>query len=111
MKSKITAFAPRYLNFIVGGKSQKYQKLKLSKYLSSQNENIPVEISKFIAKTQSLLIETVKTHFQSYYKSNLFFNACLISECDQPNLLYCKKLIRSNELVPYIPNKKLKKYF
>ena len=104
VKSKITAFVPKYLNFIVGSKSQKYHKLKLSKYLSSQNENIPVETAKFIAKTQSHMIEIVKTNFQSYYKSNLFCKACLISESNQPNLLYCKKLIRNDELVTYIPN-------
>jgi len=104
VKSKATAFALKYLNSIVGSKSQKYQELKLSKYLSSQNENIPVETAKFIAKTQCHMIETVKTNFQSYYKPNFVCNACLISECNQPHLLYCKKLIGSNELVTYIPN-------
>ena len=80
VKLKIAAIAPKYVNFIVGSKSQKYQKLKLYKYLSYQNENIPVETAKFIAKTQSHMMETVKTNFQRYYKSNLFCNACLISE-------------------------------
>ena len=65
-----------------------------------------METAKFIAKTQSHMIETVKTNFQSYYKPNLLCNACLISECNQPHLLYCKKLIGSNKLVTYIPNYK-----
>ena len=104
VKSKTTSFPLKYLNSIVGSKSQRYQELKLSLYLSSQNENIPVETAKFIAKTQSHMIETVKTNFQSYYKPNLLCNACLISECNQPHLLYCKKLIGSNEIVTNIPN-------
>ena len=76
INSKTTAFALKYLNSIEGSKSQKYQKLKLSKYLSSQNENIPVETAKLIAKTQSHMIQTVKTNIQSYYKPNLLCNAC-----------------------------------
>ena len=63
-----------------------------------------METAKFIAKTQSHMIETVKTNYPGFYKPNLIYNACLTSECNQPHLLYCQKLIGSNELITYIPN-------
>ena len=63
-----------------------------------------METAKFIAKTQSHMIETVKTNYPGFYKPNLICNACLISECNQPHLLYCQKLIGSNGLITYIPN-------
>ena len=80
------------------------KELKISPYLSSQNENIPVETAQFIAKTQAHMIETVKSNFQGFHKPNLTCNLCLTSECNQPHLLYCQKLLGSNELVTYIPN-------
>ena len=103
MKSKSTACALKFLNSIVGSKSHKYQELKISNYLSSQCENISVETAKFIAKTQSHMIETVKSNFPGFYKPNLLCNICSISEWNQSHLLYCKKIIGSNELVTYIP--------
>ena len=50
------------------------------------------------------MIEIVKSNFQRFYKPNLTCNLCLVSECNQPHLLYCQKLLGSNELVKYIPN-------
>ena len=76
----------------------------MSYYLISQNEDMQVETAKFIAKAQSHMIETVKTNFSEYYKPNFVCNICLISESNQPHLLYCKKLLGSNQLVTYIPN-------
>ena len=58
--SRTSACALSYLNYIGGSKSHKYKDLKLSNYLSSKNENIPLETAKFITKTQSHMIETVK---------------------------------------------------
>ena len=104
VKSQSTVCALKYLNSIVGSKSKKYQELKISYFLSSHSENIPVETAKFIAKTQSHMIETIKTNFQVYYKPNLICNACSSSECHQSHLLNCQKLIGSNELVTYLPN-------
>ena len=49
------------------------------------------------------MVETVKTNFLGAYKPDLVCKSCQISECNQPHLLYCAKLIGSNELVTYIP--------
>ena len=49
------------------------------------------------------MVETVKTNFPGAYKPDLVCTSCQISECNQPHLLYCDKLIGSNELVTYIP--------
>ena len=72
--------------------------------MSSNSENFSVETAKFIAKTQSHMIESIKTNFQGYYKPNLICDSCSTSECNQSHLLYCKSLIGSNELVTYIPD-------
>ena len=87
VKSKSTVCALKFLNSTVASKSKKYLELKISYFLSSNCENIPVETAKFIAKTQSHMIETIKTNFQVYYKPNLICNAGLISECKQSHLL------------------------
>ena len=62
-----------------------------------------METAKFIAKIQSHMLETVKKNFPGFYKPNLLFNSCSISECNQSHLIYCKNFIESNELVTYIP--------
>ena len=103
MKTKTTDIALKYLNSITGSKSRKYQELRMSNYLCSQNEYVPVETAKFIAKIQSHMVETVKYNFQEYYKPNLLCNLCFLSECNQSHLLYCSKLIGSNQLITYIP--------
>ena len=78
----------------------------MSKYLISQNEDMQVETTKFIAKAQSHMTETVKTNFPEYYKPNFICTICLLSESNQPHLLHCKKLLGSNQLITYIPNYK-----
>ena len=74
MKRKTIESALRYLNLNVGSKSQEYQQLKMSNYLSSQNEDMPVETAKFIAKAQSHMIENVKTNFPEYNKPNFMWH-------------------------------------
>ena len=103
IKAKATENALLFLNSSIGSKSQAYKELKLSFYLSSQSE-VPIETAKFIAKVQSHMIESIKMNFQSHYKPNLVCNSCKISQCDQSHLLYCSKLIGSNQLISYIPN-------
>ena len=49
------------------------------------------------------MIETVKYNFQEYYRPNLFCNLCLLTECHQSHLLFCPKLVGSNQLITYIP--------
>ena len=88
VKTKTPEIALKYLNSITGSKSRKYEVLKMSNYLTSQNEYIPIETAKFIVKIQSHMVETVKINFQAFYK---------------PNLLYCSKLIGSTEIITYIP--------
>ena len=50
------------------------------------------------------MVETVKTNFKEKYKPNFLCNLCKLHECNQSHLLYCEKLIGSNELVSYIPD-------
>ena len=52
------------------------------------------------------MVENIKMNFQGNYKPNFLCNSCKISQCDQAHLLYCKKLIGSNQLISYIPNYK-----
>ena len=80
VKTKTTESALRYLNSNIGSKSRKYEQLKMSNYLTSQNEDMQIETAKFIAKAQSHMIETIKTNFPEYYKPNFICNICLISE-------------------------------
>ena len=74
----------------------------MSSFLSSQSE-VPIETAKFIAKIQTHMVETVRMNFEGFYKPNLICKSCKISQCSQSHLLYCKKLIGSNEIVSYIP--------
>ena len=104
IKTRAIECSLKFLNSITGSKSRKYQDLKMSNYLSSQIENVPIETAKFIAKTQTHMIETVKTNFKEYYKPNLTCNLCLLNECNQSHLLYCTKLIGSNQIITYIPD-------
>ena len=103
VKSKSTHYALKYLNSITGSKSRKYSELRMSGYLTSEYEDVPLETAKFILKIQSHMVETVKYNFQNYYKPNLLCNLCLLSECNQSHLLNCPKLLGSNQLVTYIP--------
>ena len=50
VKTKTTDIALKYLNSITGSKRRKYNKLRMSNYLCSQNEYVSVETAKFIAK-------------------------------------------------------------
>ena len=102
IKNKTTENALIYLNSDIGSKSKNYKELKMSSFLSSQSE-VPIETAKFIAKIQTHMVETVRMNFEGFYKPNLICKSCKISQCSQSHLLYCKKLIGSNELVSYIP--------
>ena len=76
----------------------------MSPYLSADNEGISLRAAFFIAKTQTHMIENVKSNFREYYKPNLLCNSCNVSECDQKHLLECSELLGKNEIVSYIPN-------
>ena len=90
-------------NSKVGTKSQPYMELKMSKYLCP-NDYMSLNTSKFVAKTQCHMIETVKTNFKHEFEPNLLCNSCKVKECNQSHLLYCSALIGSNQRVTYIPN-------
>ena len=64
VKSKSTVCALKYLNSTSCSKSKKFQEFTISYFLSSHCENIPVETAKFIAKTQSHMIENIKLIFK-----------------------------------------------
>ena len=104
IKLKTTQNALTYLNSKVGTKSHKYEKLQMSNFLLPNEEEIPIETAKFIAKIQTHMIETVKSNFPGEYKNDTLCNSCKSSECNQPHLIYCKSLIGSNQLITYIPN-------
>ena len=103
IKEKTTNIAISYLNNIVGTKSRTYKKLEMSPYLG-QNDKMPIETAKFVAKAQSHKIESIKMNFKHEYKENLICNSCENSECNQAHLMYCKALLGSNKLITYIPN-------
>ena len=103
VKLKTLENALIYLNSNIGSKSRPYTLLQMSPYLMP-NEEVPIEIAKFIAKAQSNMIENVKMNFQQEYKPNFICNACMKNECNQPHLLYCPALLGSNQIVTYIPN-------
>lgn len=103
VKEKSISYTINYLNSKVGSKSRTYTELKMSKFLSSHNEDTPIETAQFIAKVQTHMIETVKINFKEAYKPNFVCKSCNLVECNQSHLLYCSKLIGSNSLVSYIP--------
>ena len=57
-----------------------------------------------IAKIQTHMVETVKMNFQGHFKPNFICNSCKLNECNQSHLLYCTKLIGSNQIISYIPD-------
>ena len=76
----------------------------MARYLTSNNEEMNILISSFIALIQTHMIEGVKLNFKEKYKPNLTCNSCKQSECNQKHLLECKALLGSNEIMSYIPN-------
>ena len=51
------------------------------------------------------MIENVKMNFKKKYKPYLDCDACNSNnKCNQFHLLYCLKLIESNQLITYIPD-------
>ena len=88
----------------MGSKSQKHDELKLQIFLQPNDEEIPNETAKFIAKTQSHMIEIFKMNVKNYFKSNFIYKSCNLSECNQSYVLYCSALIGKNSLITYIPN-------
>ena len=105
VKLKTLQIALDYLNSNIGSKSRTYSELKMSPYLSPNNE-VPIDIAKFIAKVQCYMIENVKMNFQQEHKPNFLCNSCKKSECNQSHLMYCPALLGSNQLITYIPNYK-----
>ena len=59
VKLKTIQIALNYLNSNIERKSREYSELKMSPYLCP-NDELPVTIAKFIAKTQSHMIENMK---------------------------------------------------
>ena len=103
VKQKSTNYTINYLNSKVGSKRRNYKELRLFKLLISQNENTLIETALFIARIQAHMIETVKTKYKEVYKPNSVCKSYNLVECNQFHLLYCSKLIWSNQLVSYIP--------
>ena len=64
VKSKTIERSLKYLNLNIGSKSRKYDTLEMSNFLTSNNEEFHVETSKFIAKFQTHMVETVKNNFK-----------------------------------------------
>ena len=83
-KSRTSACALNYRDYIGGSKSQKYKEFKKLSIFIILKQKIPVETAEFIAKTQSHMICEVK--FSQFHKPNLRCNRYLITEC---NLIYC----------------------
>ena len=103
VKVAATKSSLSYLNSKVGSKSRAYNELNMAKYLCP-NDHTSIETAKFKAKTQCHMIETIKANFKHDYESNLNWNSCKLSECNQSHLIYCNALIGSNQLVTYIQN-------
>ena len=103
MKEKTINKALDYLNSVKGRKHRNYGELKMAPYLCPNNEDLSVDVAKFIAKAQSCMIENIKSNFRKQYEPNMICNACNIYECTQAHLLECNVLINGNDLVTYIP--------
>ena len=103
IKNKTVQITLRFLNSNQGSKSRQYNELKMAPYLSPNDEYIDFKTASFIAKTQTYMVENIKCNYKEKFKPNLTCKSCLISECNQKHLLYCSKLLGSNELVTYIP--------
>ena len=74
----------------------------MPKYLSS-NEDININLAKFIAKVQCYMLEECKSNYKEMYKNNTMCDVCKLHECTQKHLLLCPKLLEENELVTEIP--------
>ena len=103
MKEKTINKVLDYLNSLKGRKHRNYGELKMAPYLCPNNEDLSVDVAKFIAKAQSCMIENIKSNFRKQYEPNMICNACNIYECTQAHLLECNVLINGNDLVTYIP--------
>ena len=57
-------------------------------FLQPNDEEIPNETAKFIAKTQSHMIEMVKMNFKNEYNPHFICKSCNLSECNQSHLLH-----------------------
>ena len=77
VKKKSLELALNFLNTTQGSKSRQYCELKMAPYLCPSEEEIPILTAKFIAKTQTHMIEYVKSNFKDFYKPNLMCNQCL----------------------------------
>ena len=82
VKLKTIQIALNYLNSNIERKSREYSELKMSPYLCP-NDEVPVTIAQFIAKTQSHMIENVKINFQQEHKPNFICNSCKKHECNR----------------------------
>ena len=105
VKEKTHKITLEYLNSQKGGKTEKFEFLEVSMipYLLP-NEDVSIQIAKFIVQIQCRIIREVKCNFRNDHKDNILCNACKISECTNSHLLSCQRLIGGNELLTYIPN-------
>ena len=101
-KKKITL---NYFNSQKEGKttSLDFLQVAMALYLLP-NEDVTIQIAKFIDQIQCRIIREVKCNFRNYHKDNILCNTCKISKCTNSHLLNCQKLIGGNQLVTYIPN-------
>ena len=72
IKEKTHTNALNYLNSKVGSKSRKYQELKMSSFLSSEDHEIPIET----AKVQADMVETIKMNFQINFQIKFICDLC-----------------------------------
>ena len=105
IKEKSLQITLIYLTSLKGGKTEniEFKEVKMAPFLLS-NEEVSIQIAKFIVQIQCRIIREVKFNFKNENKNNLLCNSCQLSECTQSHLLSCQKLIGGNELVTYIPN-------
>ena len=105
VKEKTFLKTLEYLNSEKGGKTEniEFSEVVMAPFLLP-NDEISIQMAKFIVQIQCRTIREVKCNFKNENKNNILCNSCQISECTQRHLLSCPKLIGGNELLTYIPN-------
>ena len=105
VKEKTHKITLEYLNSQKGGKTENFDfsEVAMIPYLLP-NDDVTIQIAKFIVQIQCRIIREVKCNFRNDHKDNILCNTCKISDCTNSHLLSCFKLIGGNQLVTYIPN-------
>ena len=104
IKQKSIENALKFLNTTQWSKSRQYIDLKMTKFLSSNVEDIQIKTAQLLTKIQLHMVKNIKISFKEQYNPNVVCNSCLLSECNQKHLFECWALIGRNQLVTYLPN-------